>query len=669
MKQILKIILITLISTTSIYADEIILGTQHSLYSPDNNYCFTFYQKKLTDGNGKQMYYTIQYKDKVVIEESELGVLIENQLFESALGIPNDNYTFWSENLNLLSVDTISVNNTWSPIYGERSQVIDHYNELVLKFQKGGITNSEKTEPQNPGHGQSYDKNLYYYMDFVVRVYNEGVAFRYHFPEATNGLFLHIVGEQTQFVFPEETQAYYTAWAQTTCQLLSLKDWKGESERPLTLKLANGLYASLTEAEMVDYTRTKFKLSKTNTLQTSMYGCADVITPYSTPWRVIMVANKATELLANNDIILNLNPENQIKNTSWIKPGKVIRATNLKQAEVKKNIDFAAERGLQYVHLDAGWYGSEVKMSSDATEVAEFRDLDIPDLVSYAAEKGIGIWMYVNQRALLQQLDEILPLYQKWGIKGIKFGFVQIGNQRWTTWLHDAVRKCAEYEIMVDIHDEYRPTGFSRTYPNLLTQEGIAGNEEFPDATHNVTLPFTRFIAGAADYTICYYDKRIKTTHAHQLAMAAVYYSPLQFVYWYDQPSAYQGEPEVEFFDKVKTMWDDTKILNGEIGEYISIARKSGEEWFVGIMTNNEARNHTAKLDFLDENKKYVASIYTDDDKIQTRTQVRVTKALVESKSMLNFCLKASGGAAIHFVPATKDEIKKYKTHKNKTVL
>ncbi|GAB1416366.1 glycoside hydrolase family 97 protein [Paludibacter sp.] len=669
MKQILKIILITLISTTSIYAGEIIQSTQHSLYSPDNNYCFTFYQKELSSINGKQMYYTVQYKDKVVIEESELGVLIENQLFESALGIPNDNYTLWSENLNLLSVDTKSVNNIWSPIYGERGQVIDYYNELVLKFQKGGITNSEKTEPQDPKYGQSYDKNLYYYMDFIVRVYNEGIAFRYHFPEATNGLFLHIVGEQTQFVFPEETQAYYTAWAQTTYQLLPLKDWQGESERPLTLKLANGLYACLTEAEMVDYTRTKFKLSKANTLQTSMYGCADVITPYSTPWRVIMLAKEATTLLANNDIILNLNTENQIKNTSWIKPGKVIRATNLKQAEVKKNIDFASERGLQYVHLDAGWYGSEVKKSSDATKVAEFRDLDIPDLVSYAAEKGIGIWVYVNQRALLQQLDEILPLYQKWGIKGIKFGFVQIGNQHWTTWLHDAIRKCAEYEIMVDIHDEYRPTGFSRTYPNLLTQEGIAGNEEFPDATHNVTLPFTRFIAGAADYTICYYDRRIKTTHAHQLAMAAVYYSPLQFVYWYDQPSAYQGEPEVEFFDKVQTVWDDTKVLNGEIGEYISVARRSGEEWFVGIMTNNEARNYTAKLDFLDENKKYVASIYTDDDKIKTRTQVRVTKTLVDSKSMLNFCLKASGGAAIYLAPATKDEIKKYKSYKNKIVL
>lgn len=155
--------------------------------------------------------------------------------------------------------------------------------------------------------------------------------------------------------------------------------------------------------------------------------------------------------------------------------------------------------------------------------------------------------VYVNQRALVQQLDTLLPLYKKWGLKGVKFGFVQIGNQRWSTWLHDAVRKCGEYDLMVDIHDEYRPTGFSRTYPNLMTQEGIRGNEEMPDATHNTTLPFTRYLAGAGDYTLCYFNNRVKNTKAHQLAMAAVYYSPLQFMFWYDRPEFYQEKKNWNF--------------------------------------------------------------------------------------------------------------------------
>lgn len=650
-------------------AQTILGDTGKQLVSPDQNYLFTFYQKQSTDGS-KQMYYTLSYKGKTVIEESELGVLIENQLFESALAIPNDSSKKWGENLSLTAVNTRTVDEIWHPVYGEREKIRDHYNELVLKFQKGGIpeTGGMSSTPTT-GQGQAYDKRQYYYMDLIVRAYNEGIAFRYFFPEATNGLFLHIVGEQTQFTLPEGTLAYYERWAQGPYKLLPLKEWEDESERPLTMKLPNGLTVALLEAEMIDYARMKFSLAKENRLQASLYSSVDVITPYATPWRVIMAAEKATGLIVNNDIVLNLNPANKIEDTSWIKPGKVIRVTRLTQSDAIKCVDFAAERGLQYIHLDAGWYGSEVLMSSDATSVAENRDFDMSKLISYAASKGIGVWVYVNQRALVQQLDELLPLYKKWGLKGIKFGFVQLGNQHWSTWLHYAIRKCAEYGIMVDIHDEYRPTGFSRTYPNLLTQEGIKGNEEFPQATHNVILPFTRFLAGAADYTICYYDKRIKTTHAHQLAMAVVYYSPLQFLYWYDQPSAYQGEPEIEFFDNVKTVWDDTKVLDGEIGEYVTIARRSGEEWFVGTMTNNDARKVNTPLDFLDQGKKYVANIYTDDDKVQTRTKVGVKRVIVDSSSVFSFQLKPSGGCAIHLIPAGKEDLKEHKAYRKNQVL
>ena len=292
-----------------------------------------------------------------------------------------------------------------------------------------------------------------------------------------------------------------------------------------------------------------------------------------------------------------------------------------------------------------------MSIQSDATRVRADKDIDFSALTQYAAGKDIGIFVYVNQRALYRQLDTLLPVLKKWGIKGIKFGFVQIGNQQWSTWLHEAVKKCAAYGMLVDIHDEYRPTGFSRTYPNLLTQEGIRGNEEMPDATHNTILPFTRFIAGAADYTICYYNNRIQTTHAHQLAMAAVYYSPLQFLYWYDHPKMYNGEPEIEFFDQVKTVWDDTKALDGAIGEFVTVARRSGEEWFVGTLNSTISRSVEVNLGFLPVGKKYLATVYSDDDNALAKTKVGVRKVTVTSKTVLKENLKASGGLAIWLKP------------------
>lgn len=648
MKIIRFYLLGLLLCNATIQAQSILQETVQKLKSPNSSYEFTFYQKQINNSD-KQMYYTLFYKGKPVVLESELGVLIENQTFESALAVPNDTCKVWGENLNFTGIQRNAVDETWKPVYGENSTIRNNYNELTVSFRKGEVPK------EKPGDG--YDKNKSYFMNVIVRAYDQGVAVRYHFPEPSNGLFLHITGEQTQFTMPEGTLAYYEPWAQGPFSLLPLKDWKGQSERPLTMKLTNGLMVAIAEAQMTDYARIKFTLNTTkpNTIQATIYSSVDVIPAYSTPWRVIMAGEKSTDLSTNKDIILNLNPENKLKDVSWIKPGKVIRVAKMTQADAKKCIDFAAERSLQYVHLDAGWYGPEMKMSSNATTVSTTKDFNMPELTTYAASKGIGLWVYVNQRALIQQLDSILPLYKKWGIKGIKFGFVQVGNQRWTTWLHEAVKKCAEYGLMVDIHDEYRPTGFSRTYPNLMTQEGIRGNEEMPDADHNTILPFTRFLAGPADYTICYYRKDIKNTHAHQLALSVVYYSPIQFLYWYDQPSAYQGEPEIEFFDKVKTVWDETKVLDGQVGKYITVARKTGKDWFIGSITNNQARKITVPTAFLEKGKKYIVKSFQDDDTIQTRTKVAVKEQKIKGGDVLTFDLKASGGVALIFSEVKKN--------------
>lgn len=344
-----------------------------------------------------------------------------------------------------------------------------------------------------------------------------------------------------------------------------------------------------------------------------------------------------------------------------------MREISLSMQGARDLIDFAVKHKLQYIHFDAGWYGYEYVVASDASKVNvdplrnPHSDLDMQAVIKYANEKGIGVFLYVNQRALYQQLDELLPLYQKWGVKGLKFGFVEVGSHKWTTWLHDAVKKCAQYNLMVDIHDEYRPTGFSRTYPNLLTQEGVHGNEEMPDATNSTILPFTRFIAGAADHTICYYHraafkkylaetknaKVMKTTSGHQLALAVVFYSPLQFLYWYDKPSDVQDEPELAFFDNVPTVWDDTKILGGEIGKYASIARRKGNDWFVGTITNTEKRAVDIPLSFLTPGKKYEASIYYDDPGASVRTKVGIKRVKVNASTILDARLIASGGQAI----------------------
>ena len=621
------------------WAVAIVGYAAEALQSPDGKYNFVFEQK---DG---RLTYRLDYAAKQVIEEGELGVNIDNHLVESAMGIPVDNSNVWTNGMEVTSVDRRSEDNTWKPVYGEYAQIRDRYNEMTIHLLKGG---------KHQGASNAYDKRQQYLLDIIVRAYDEGVAIRYHFPEATNGLFMHITDDLTSFRFAPGAEAYHYAWAQSHANKVKLLKseaaWKEEAERPLTLRLDNGLYAAIGEAALSDFVRGKLKLKADNELQMALFHPADIITAYNMPWRFIMVGEKAIDLINNKQMVLNLNAPCQIQDTSWIKPGKAFRVCRLDMNTCMEGVDFCVDRGLQYIELDAGWYGPEMKMSSSALKVLETRDIDMPKLCQYAKSKGIGVWVYVNQRALYQELDQILPLYEKWGISGIKFGFVQIGSQEWTTWLHQAVKKCADHHIMVDIHDEYRPTGWSRTYPNLMTQEGIGGNEEMPDAEHNTILPFTRFLCGPADYTPCYFNGRVKNTKAHQLAMPVVYYSPITFLYWYDLPNVYKGEKELDFWKYCPTVWDESKALQGEIGEYIVQARRSGNDWFVGAMNGLQARDITLNTaDFLQKGKKYQVEIYNDNPALNTRTKVSTVVQTIKAGKILKLHLQPSGGAALRF--------------------
>jgi len=636
LKKIYGILFCSLVMT-NVAGQVIIDSSKANLQSPDKKYTVNFYQKENADGT-RTMFYTIDYKSKPVINESVLDIQLDNNLSERAMALKVDRHVKWCENLRITGISYTSKDTSWIPVYGERNVIAEKYQAVTIALVK--------------------DDNPIYKIHVEIRVYNEGAAIRYFFPENEKGTYYRIINENTVFNFPEGTKAWHASWAQAPYKLLPLNNWPDESERPLTLQLENGLFVCLAEAQMVDYARTKFKLNnkKPNSIVTSMYTPADLISPFGTPWRVVMVAEKPGDLIEHNNIILNLNAVSKIEDVSWIKPGKIMRVMTQTTKDAYENIDFAAKHNLQYILFDWKWYGPAFSFNSDATKVA-IPDFDLPAIIKYGNEKRVGVWLYCNMQGLYSQSDSLFRVYHEWGVKGVKFGFVQAGSHRWTTWVEEMIKKAAENKIMVNIHDDWRPTGEQRTWPNLMTAEGIRGNEEMPDATHNTVLPFTRYIAGAADYTICYYDKRIKTTHAHQLALAAIYYSPIQTLFWYDKPAACNKEPELEFWDKIPTTWDETKMLDGKPGEFITTARRKRDEWFVGMITNNDARVLQLRFDFLPADKKYVANIYSDNDTVQTSTKVKVEQKIITTATILDIRLKASGGLAVWIRPWVKDEI------------
>jgi alpha-glucosidase len=635
-------VLFGLIGTASIQAG-------HIVKSPDGNVVVRFDVKDV--GNEQDcLLYAVTYRSQPVVVDSRLGLAIKGA-------------ASLETGFDVIDVSKGNNNNTYSPVYGERRVIRDHYNQLVVELK------------------ESHPRRRRLRLTF--RAYDEGAAFCYTVPQQNALKSFVISAEKTQFHFAGDHAAYAVYSAQGQYSKVSLSQIKNNCERPLTIQIDKGLFASVAEARLVDYARMRLSPDKGQqyTLVSSLGSEVNATTPFTTPWRVLLLGRTPGDLLERNSLILNLNEPCAINDTSWIKPGKVIREVTLTTEGGKACVDFAAEHNLQYVEFDAGWYGHEYSDESDATTVSvdpkrSKGPLDLHRVIDYAKRRGIGIILYVNRRALERQLDDILPLYERWGIKGVKYGFVQVGSQRWTAWLHDAVRKAAEHHLMVDVHDEYRPTGYSRTYPNLMTQEGIAGDETKPSNSLTLTILFTRTLAGAADNTICYYDQRVdkNASHAYQLAKSVCFYSPWQFLYWYDRPpgsprrtggaggsrNVIGEEPELEFFDYVPTVWDDTKVVHGEIGEYAVLARRSGVNWFIGCMNGHDPHTFDVPLDFLDEDRLYIAHIYADDHTIPTRTHVRISRYIVDSSSILNAEIPPRGGQAIRIVPATPDDLKRY---------
>lgn len=573
--------------------------------------------------------YDVSFRGRPVVSGGRMGLDLDNRSWEMALALGKrklDQPGCWMDMFRLDSVSYAQTDTTWHPLYGERSTVRDRWN--------GGTLHLSRRDASG------------YRLDIEARAYDEGVAFRYFFPEHPAAVFHKVTADLTTYRLPEGTMLWAEEWAQAPFMRVPADSLQHPVERALTLELPGGYWAALTDADVDDWCLTRFDSRGDNTLGSVMYSPVDIVTYYATPWKVIMAADTPGRLLENNDIVLNLNPACRVPDAAeWVKPGTIMRETTISTEGALRTLDFCAEHNIPYMLFDWLWYLPCTSHDGDATKVVD--KLDMPRVVEYARERGIGIWLYVNQHALMKQQRELFPLLREWGIKGIKSGFVQYASHRWATWLHDMVRYAAENRLMMNIHDEFRPSGFSRTYPNLLTQEGIHGNEEWPDATHNVTLPFTRMINGAADYTICYFDKRLRNTHAHQLAASVVFYSPLQTILWYDTPSRYAGEPEIEWFERLRTVWDDSRVLSGMPGSHIAMARRSGDDWWVGAMTGNDGRSLPLDLSFLEPGASYTARIFTDDPAVKTATQVRCTTRRVDSKTLMTLDLLPRGGAAM----------------------
>ena len=695
-----------------------------SLKSPDGKFEMNFQVK-----NGIP-YYNLKYNGGVVVEDSKLGLRLYKDSsikFASEIAKPEDAANDLNNGFTKVAESRDSKNESWQPILGEKKSYQNHYNEFAVTLNQA-----------------STDRSIV----IKFRLFNDGLGFRYEFPQQKNLNYFVIREEDTEFDFPTDMKAWWIAadydsqeyqhqttkiseipgrWANSYDSNASQTPVKDAVQSPLMLKKEGKepLYVNVAEAAVLNYPVSHLEVDavnykfKTHLTPDRLGSKAYMQTSATTPWRTIIVSPKA-EVVLDSKMLFNLNEPTSYADTSYIKPTKYMgvwwemiigksqwaysTAENVhigktdfskltpngnhaaNNTKVKEYIDFASKHGFEGLLIEGwntgweDWFGHTKEFVFDF--ITPYPDFDIEMLNNYAHSKGVKLVMHHETSGSATNYerwaDKAFQLMNKYGYNSVKTGYVgnivPRGEHHYSQWtinhFYRIAEKANEYKIMVNSHESMRPTGESRTYPNYISAEAARGTEfeafggNNPD--HQTILPFTRWLGGPMDYTpgifqtkLDYYfpgDTRfVKTTLAKQLALYVVMYMPLQMAA--DLPENYEKHLDAfQFIKDVAADWDDTKILAAEPGDYIHTARKAkgSDNWFVGGITDENAREYTVDFSFLDKGKKYEATIYEDGkdaDYINNPQSYNIYKKVVTSKTKLPIKLVRSGGYAISLKP------------------
>ncbi|HWK03958.1 MAG TPA: glycoside hydrolase family 97 protein [Puia sp.] len=667
-------------------------------------------------------FYEVAFDGKPVVLPSRLGFkLNEDSVFFKG---------FQWKGMERKSVDTV-----WETVWGETRTIRDHYEQLVVHLEKGGAVSGGAVASMEKGAATPLRK-----LDIIFRVFEDGVGFRYVFPGQPDLKYFIVSDELTQFHLAGDHKTFWipgdydtNEYPYTTSRLSEI-DNKSLVEKstdiavrvapdeyavqtPLMMKSSDGLYINIHEAALVNYPAMQLHVDRASfTLSSSLVpdavgNKAYVHAPFATPWRTIIISDKAAEILACK-MILNLNDPSKIENTDWIRPMKFVgiwwemqtgRGTwsysdfpdsmgaggrlipngrhSANTANVKRYIDFAADSHIGGVLVEGwnvgweDWFGNWKENVFDF--VTPYPDFNVKEIMDYAASKGVHVIMHNETSGSAtnyeRQMDTAFRYMNKWGYTSVKTGYVgriiPRGEHHDGQWMVNhyvrVAEKAAHYRVMLDAHEPVRPTGLQRTYPNWLACEAARGNEynAFSNGNapeHETILPFTRLVGGPMDYTPGIFrlkgysdvpGRQVHTTLAKQLALYVTLYSPLQMAA--DLPENYAAHADAfQFIKDVPVEWDTTRVLEAEPGDYVTIARKEKgrNNWYIGAITDEHSRMVTLSLDFLDKGKKYRATIYKDGAGAHWKNNPEaysIEKRTVDSKTQLTVQLAEGGGMAV----------------------
>lgn len=569
------------------------------------------------------------------------------------------------------------------PVKEKRAVVYDRYNQLNLKFRGN--------------------------YGLIFRVYDDGVAYRFYTGYRVP---IKVRAEEATFTFPENYSVYFpfTRSLQTSFEsnytYLPIKEIGSQrfGFAPVVVDIPEGPKVAITDVDVDDYPGMfltgndqglsrlvgKFapypleeKLRENSDRELEVVKEADYLAETrggrEFPWRLIVLAEKDSELV-NTDIVYRLSPSLELKDTSWIKPGKAawdwwnvnnIFGVNFKSGlntgTYKYYIDFASRYGIEYIILDEGW--------SDSADLFKVNpDINLEELVSYGRQKKVDMILWCVWLTLDKQLDKALDYFQKIGVKGIKVDFMDRDDQKMVNFYRRCAAAAARRHLVVDFHGAHKPVGLRRAFPNILTKEAVLGleyskwtNQVTPE--HDLLIPFIRMLAGPMDFTPGAMrnaqEKQFRPifdlpmsqgTRCHQLAMYVVYESPLQMLC--DSPSAYLGEPEImDFLSRVPTVWDETRVLEAKLGDYLAVARKNGESWYLGAMTDWSPRQLEVRLDFLEDGREWTAEIWQDGINASRYPSdfLKVSQKVMPGE-LLKLDLAPAGGVVVCFSPVKENK-------------